>query len=63
MASRLKLEKQVFAYSVLKAADPGMSLRPLRDFILPTPVQLADHNPSKIVYILGDYADSEDTAC
>ena len=65
--SKLKLNKQVFAYSLLKASvpelDSGTVLKPLRDFILPTPAQLADNDPSKIFYmdIYDENADSEQT--
>ena len=66
-ASTLRLHKQVFSYSILKvclpALESGTVLRQLRDFIIPSQAQLADHDPSTIFYmdILDENADSEQT--
>lgn len=44
-------------------SETGDVLKPLREFLLPTPAQLADHDPSKIYYmeILDENADCEET--
>ena len=66
-ASTLRLHKQVFSYSILKVCLPahesGTVLRQLRDFIIPSQAQLADHDLSTIFYmdISDENADSEQT--
>ena len=65
--SKVKLNKEVFAYFFQKCklpkSDSGEVLKPLREFMLPTPAQLADHDSSTIYYmeILDENADSEET--
>ena len=53
--SKMKLSKEVFAYflqkSILPKFDSGEVLKPLREFLLPTAAQLAEHNSSKIYYM------------
>lgn len=64
---RMKLHKDVFAYYLQKVSklniSPGLALKPLREFLMPSPAQLADNDPSKIYYleILDENADSEET--
>ena len=67
MTSKGKLSKEVFAYFPLKQAtgrfDLGEVLKPMKEFLLPTPAQLADNEPSKVYYmeLLDKNADSEET--
>ena len=53
--NKMKLSKEVFAYflqkSILPKFDSGEVLKPLREFLLPTAAQLAEHNSSKIYYM------------
>ena len=64
---KARLFKEVFACFLQKSTvsipDSGQLLKPLREFILPTPAQLADNDPSRIYYmeLLDENADSEET--
>ena len=57
MTSKGKLSKDVFAYFLLKQTttcrrfDLGEVLKPIKKFLLPTPAQIADNDPSKVYYI------------
>ena len=46
-----------------QSSDSEEVLKPLREFILPTAAQLADHSPSLIYYLelLDENADSQET--
>ena len=65
--SKTRLHKEVFAYFLQKftkqSSDLEEVLKPLREFILPTAAQLADHSPSLIYYLelLDENADSQET--
>ncbi len=64
--SKCKLFKEAFAYLLKKhcyTMQDTETLKPLREFILPTSAQLSDHNPSLIYYmeILDENADSQST--
>lgn len=66
-ASKQQLNREVFAYFLQKVTIPkfnsGCVLKSLREFILLSPAQLADHDPSTIYYmeLLDENADSEET--
>ena len=65
--SEFKLTKQIFSYLLQKLAstkcEVESTLKPLREFIMPTPAQLADQSPSTIYYmdLIDENADSEET--
>ena len=65
--SKEQLSKQVFAYFLQKHAqgrsESGDVIKPLREFLLPTPAQLADNDASSVYYmdLLDESADSEET--
>lgn len=65
--SKKQLSKQVFAYFLQKHAqgrsESGDVIKPLREFLLPTPAQLADNDASSVYYmdLLDESADSEET--
>lgn len=65
--SRLHISLQVFAYFLQKHALQSQSehgvLKPLREFLIPTPAQLAYHEQSSVYYmeLLDENADSEET--
>ena len=67
VACQTKLEKEVIAYCIQKLAlsnlDEAKVLKPLREFLIPTPAQLADHDPSILYYmdLIDENADSEET--
>ena len=62
-----KLFNETFAYFLLKLtmqnSDSNLFLKPLREFLLPSPAQLKDCDPSLIYYMkpLDDNADSKET--
>lgn len=66
-ASKTKLYNEVFAYFLqklaLQSSDPNTYLKPLREFLLPSPAQLKDSNPSSIFYmeLIDENADSKET--
>ena len=67
-ASREHVSAQVFAYFIQKSIlndsnEQEEVLKPLRQFLLPTPAQLANHDKSTIYYmeLLDENADSEQT--
>jgi hypothetical protein len=47
----------------LESSEPGMVLKPLRKFLLPSRAQLVDHDPSVIYYmeLIDENCDSEET--
>ena len=65
--SKEKLHKEVFAYFLQKLtvqnSDSSKIIKPLREFLLPSPAQLKDSNPSLIYYmeLLDENADSQET--
>ena len=67
LESKNYLRKQTFAYLLQKycqnKSELAGVLKPLRDFILPTPAQLSDHMSSTVYYmeLLDESADSEET--
>ena len=67
ITSRSRLTTQVFAYllhkKVQRTSDLGEVLKPLKEFLLPTPAQLVDNDPSTVYYmdLWDENADSEET--
>ena len=68
ITSREHISVQVFAYFIQKhilngPPQQGSVLKPLRQFLLPTPAQLANHDPSTVYYmeLIDENADSEQT--
>ena len=67
IASKNLLSNQVFTYFIQKFVQQNSTLdgvlKPLRQFLLPTPAQLANHERSAIYYmqLLDENADSEET--
>lgn len=62
--SKRQLHKEVFSYYfTIQNSDPGKVLKPMREFILPTTVQLNDSENSLINYmeLLDENADSQET--
>lgn len=67
ITSRRRISVQVFAYfiqkNILKChSEHGGVLKPLRQFLIPTPAQLANHDQLSIYYmeLLDENADSEE---